>query len=151
MGDESTAAAEEGATTTEKAADGGSYPGQSIGLARTGPGSAAGFGRRLVALLIDCVLATLVALFFTRPHAPKLWSAAVLFVEYTFFVGLFGQTPGMRVLGIGCVDVSDGRPIGIPRAAVRAVLLQLFVPAVILDRNGRGWHDKAAASVMVRG
>jgi len=121
------------------------------GLPAAGSGAAAGFGRRLAALVVDGVLCVLVAALFTRPAAPRLWSALVLFVEYTFFVGLFAQTPGMRLLRIACVRIGTGGPIGIPRAALRATLLQLFVPAVMLDRDGRGWHDKAAGSVVVRG
>ena len=110
----------------------------------------AGFGRRLAALIVDCVLAVLVAGAFTYPAAPRIWSAVVLFVSYTFFTGLFSQTIGMRLLRIGVVRVDGGGPIGIPRAALRALLLQLFVPAVILDKDGRGWHDRAAGSIVVR-
>jgi uncharacterized RDD family membrane protein YckC len=122
-----------------------------LGLPASGPGSAAGLGRRLAALVIDCALSALVATVFTRPEPPKLWSAVVLFVAYTFFVGVFGQTPGMRLLGIGVVRVIDSKPIGIPRAALRALLLQLVLPAAVMDSNGRGWHDRAAGSVVVRG
>ncbi|MCW2502711.1 MAG: hypothetical protein JWO79_995 [Actinomycetia bacterium] len=111
--------------------------------------SAASFGRRLAALVIDCVLATLVAVAFTYPVAPRLWSGVVLFVSYTFFTGLFAQTIGMRLLRIGVVRVTDGRPIGLLRAAARTVLLQLVVPAAILDREGRGWHDRLTGSIVV--
>jgi uncharacterized RDD family membrane protein YckC len=110
----------------------------------------AGFGRRFAALVIDSVLSVLVATVFTYPAAPRLWSAVVLFVSYTFFTGVFTQTVGMRLLRIGVVRVRGGGPIGIPRAALRAALLQLVLPAAILDRDGRGWHDKAAGSIVVR-
>ncbi len=119
-------------------------------MAATGPGSVASFGRRLVALAVDAVLSVLVASLFTRPDAPRLWSAIVLVGVYTFFVGFFGQTPGMRLLGIACVRVADGCRLGLGRAALRALLLQALVPAVIVDRDGRGWHDRAAGSVVVR-
>ena len=127
------------------------HRGAGLGLPATGPGSVAGFGRRLAAFTIDCVLAVLVAGVFTRPEPPKLWSAAVLFLAYTFFTAFFSQTPGMRLLGIGCVLVSDGKPLGVPRAALRALLLQLLFPAAVLDQDGRGWHDRLTGSVMVRG
>jgi uncharacterized RDD family membrane protein YckC len=110
----------------------------------------AGFGRRFAALVIDSVLATLVAGIFTHPVAPRLWSAVVLFISYSFFTGLFAQTIGMWVFRIGVVAVTDGRPIGLPRAAVRTILLQLVVPAVLLDRHGRGWHDRLTGSIVVR-
>ena len=127
------------------------HRGAGLGLPPSGPGSVPGFGRRFAAFVIDCVLAVLVAGLFTRPEPPKLWSAAVLFLAYTFFTGFFSQTPGMRLLGIGCVRVSDGQPLGIPRAALRALLLQLLIPAAVLDQDGRGWHDRLAGSVVVRG
>lgn len=135
----------------DSGAGGSTSPARASGLPTSGPGAAAGFGRRLAALVIDGALCVLVAGLFTQPAAPRLWSALVLFAEYTFFVGLFAQTPGMRLLRIGCVRVGTGRPIGIPRAALRAALLQLLVPAVLLDRDGRGWHDRLTGSVVVRG
>jgi uncharacterized RDD family membrane protein YckC len=126
------------------------HRGARLGLEPAGPGSAAGLGRRLVALIVDCALSALMAFVFTKPHPPSFWSAVVLVIEYTFFVGLFGQTPGMRLLGIACLRVRDGKPIGLVAAAIRALLLQLLVPAVIYDQDGRGLHDKAAGSVVVR-
>jgi uncharacterized RDD family membrane protein YckC len=129
----------------------GDYRGAGVGLPPSGPGSVAPTSRRIAALVVDCALSALVAAFFTRPEAPRLWSAVVLFVAYTFFTGFFGQTPGMRLLGIGCVRVADGRPLGVPRAALRALLLQLVFPAAIMNSDGRGWHDRAAGSVVVRG
>jgi uncharacterized RDD family membrane protein YckC len=122
-----------------------------LGLPESGPGSAAGFGRRLAALAVDGVLAALVAAVFTRPEPPGLWSSVVLVLSYTFFTGVYGQTPGMRLLGIGVVRVANGRPLGLPRAALRALLLQLLLPAVVMDADGRGWHDRAVGSVVVRG
>ena len=44
----------------------------------------------------------------------------------------------------------DGAPIGLPRAALRTLLLCLLIPALIWDRAGRGLHDKAAGTVVVR-
>ncbi|GAA1691145.1 RDD family protein [Fodinicola feengrottensis] len=131
------------------------HRGALLGLPASGPGALAGFGRRLAALVVDGLLSVLVALAVVslvtgHPQPPGTWSAVALFVEYTFFVGFFAQTPGMRVLGIACVRLPDGGPLGLWRAAVRAALLQLFVPAVITDENGRGWHDRAVQSVMVR-
>lgn len=128
----------------------GAHRGADLGLPADGPGALAGFGRRLAALAVDCLLSFGAAALFTRPQLPGVWSAVVLFAEYTLFVGFFGQTVGMRLLGIACGRLPDGGRVGLWRAAVRAALLQLLVPAVITDRNGRGWHDRAVNSVMVR-
>ena len=108
---------------------------------------AAPFGRRLLALLVDGALSVLAAGVFDRP---QLWSSVVLIVEYTFFTGLFAETPGMRLLGLRCVSLPDGGSLGVPRALLRAVLLSLVLPAAVMDKRGRGYHDKAARSMVVR-
>jgi uncharacterized RDD family membrane protein YckC len=103
--------------------------------------------RRFGALMIDWLLCLLVARLL-GPFSSN-WAPFVLIVEYAFFIGLFGQTPGMRLTGIAAVSVTDGRPIGIPRAFVRGVLLAVLVPALIMDRQRRGWHDRAAGSIVI--
>nr|WP_239088086.1 RDD family protein [Planosporangium mesophilum] len=103
--------------------------------------------RRFGALMIDWLLCLLIA-GFLGPF-PNNWAPFVLVVEYAFFLGLFGQTPGMRLTGIAAVSAADGRPIGIPRALLRGVLLALLVPALVMDRYRRGWHDRAVGSVVI--
>jgi uncharacterized RDD family membrane protein YckC len=112
----------------------------------------ASLGRRFAALVIDWVMCLLVARFFV-PLTGEAWRpvipSVILVVEYAFFLGLFGQTPGMWVTKIRCVSVPDGGVLGVPRAALRGLLLVLVVPALIMDGQRRGWHDKAAGSVML--
>jgi hypothetical protein len=36
------------------------------------------------------------------------------------------------------------------RSALRALLLCLFVPALVMDADSRGLHDRAARSVVVK-
>ena len=62
--------------------------------------------------------------------------------------GLAGGSAGQIARGLRVVRL-DGRPLGLPRAALRTLLLLLLVPALIWDRDGRGLHDKAADSVVV--
>jgi uncharacterized RDD family membrane protein YckC len=111
----------------------------------------AGFGRRFAALLIDWALCTVVASLFVADLRADPWpQLGVFVVVHAFFVGLFGQTPGMALLRIRCVSITDGGAIGIPRGILRAVLLALVIPAMISDGDGRGLHDRAARSAMVR-
>ena len=111
----------------------------------------AGFGRRFGALVLDWALCTLVASLFVDDLRANPWPQLGVFVlVHAFFVGLFGQTPGMAVARIRCVSITDGGAIGIPRAFLRAVLLALVIPAMISDGDGRGLHDRAARSAMVR-
>jgi uncharacterized RDD family membrane protein YckC len=129
-----------------------------VGMAASTPGAAdvtqtetAGFGRRFGALLIDWALCTLVASLLVDDLRANPWPQLGVFVlVHAFFVGLFGQTPGMWLARIRCISVVDGGAIGLPRAIVRAVLLALVIPAVISDGDGRGLHDRAARSIMVR-
>ena len=129
---------------------GGTTPARQPAAEGVTVGQPATFGRRFAAVTVDWLLSFLVAGLFTTGATPGLWVTAVFFLEYTFFTGLFGQTPGMRLLGLACVRLDDGRPLGLARAAQRAFLLNLVVPAVIFDKDGRGLHDRAAGSVVVR-
>ncbi|MEU4623041.1 RDD family protein [Actinoplanes sp. NPDC023801] len=109
----------------------------------------AGLGPRLGALVIDWVLCVLIASLYASPNE-KAWPAvAVLVLANTFFLGLFGQTPGMRLFRVRCASYPDGGVIGLGRGLLRAVLLGLFVPAIILNSEGRGLHDRLAGSIVV--
>jgi uncharacterized RDD family membrane protein YckC len=105
--------------------------------------------RRFGALVVDWILCVLVSLIFADPRSSGWPPVAVLVAEYGFFIGLFGMTPGMRLAGLRCVSDRDGRPIGVPRAVVRGLLLAVVVPALIMDERHRGLHDRVAGSVVV--
>ncbi|HEX6686309.1 MAG TPA: RDD family protein [Candidatus Limnocylindrales bacterium] len=98
--------------------------------------------RRFGALLIDWLLCLLVSYTFAHPFADPWAPVLVLIAEYAFFIGLFGQTPGMRLARFTCTDTESGRPPGIPRAALRGLLLALVIPAIL------GWHDRAARTTL---
>ncbi|WP_436522314.1 RDD family protein [Actinoplanes sp. HUAS TT8] len=110
----------------------------------------AGGGQRLIALLIDWVLCLLVAGLYANPSRVAWPPVVLLILINTFFIGLFAQTPGMRLARIGCRSFADGGAIGLGRGLVRAVLLALLIPALIADENGRGLHDRAAGSMVIR-
>jgi hypothetical protein len=132
--------------------DGGTrYSGQRYGLPASGAGSVASMGRRLVALVVDCVLAALVTSLFVhaRPDALNYWSLLTWFVITVAGTSFFGATPGMALLGLRLARV-DGHPTLPPwRAAARAALVVLVVPAVIWDADRRGLHDKAAGTIVL--
>ncbi|MEV0645268.1 RDD family protein [Phytomonospora sp. NPDC050363] len=106
-------------------------------------------GERFLALLIDWILCLLLAVAVAPQPYGNLWASAVLVLEYAVFIGLFTQTPGMRVAKIRCVRL-DGERLGLYRAFIRGVLLALVVPALIMDSDRRGLHDRAAESVVIR-
>jgi len=119
-----------------------------------GPGSVAGFGTRLLAALIDGALANLLAIAIdggykqTHTHTVEV-TVAFLLIEL-FFVGIFGQTPGMRVLGIGVLRSDRQERATFGWVALRTVLLAAVIPAVITDQSGLAMHDRAAGTATIR-
>jgi uncharacterized RDD family membrane protein YckC len=119
-----------------------------------GTGSLARFGRRLVAVLVDWLLCELIAAGFMgyRLGQGGLGSfkpLAVFVVMNLLLVGTLGSTIGHRLLGIRVVRLG-GAAAGPLRASIRTMLLALVIPAVVWDRDTRGFHDKIAGTVTVR-
>jgi uncharacterized RDD family membrane protein YckC len=119
-----------------------------------GPGSLARFGRRAVAICVDWFLCTVIAtgLMDYRlgegglgPFKPL----AVFAVMNLLLVGSLGSTIGHRLLGIRVVRVG-GAIAGPLLGAIRTVLLCAVIPAVIWDRDTRGFHDRLAGTVTMR-
>ena len=111
------------------------YPGEGLGLPEEGPGSMAPTGRRVVALFIDGVIAQVIAM------------GLLGYVQGAG--GLGGYTVGHRLLRLR-VDRCPSGYAGLGRGLVRSVLLCLALPPLIVDREGRGLHDRLAGTVIVR-
>jgi uncharacterized RDD family membrane protein YckC len=109
----------------------------------------AGFGSRFAALMIDWAFCLLISSFYANPFTVAWPATVLLIVVNTIAIGFFGRTPGMTLARIRCVSYADGGAIGPWRGLIRAVLLALIIPAVILNGQARGWHDRAAGSVVV--
>jgi uncharacterized RDD family membrane protein YckC len=122
------------------------YPGEKFGLPEKGPGSVAGMGRRLGALLIDWVVCTLIAL---AAFHDQYWTLAVFAAQDYLLTALTGLTLGKRLTGIRVARL-DGRPVGFLWGLVRTVLLLTVVPPLVADRDLRGLHDRAANTIVVR-
>lgn len=118
------------------------------------PGEVAGLGRRLAALTIDWLVAIGVSLLLFRDvtYGSLESSVAILLifaVEVILLTWLTGASFGQRIIGIQVVRTDGGR-LGLGRVALRTVLICLVVPAVVIDSDGRGLHDRAVGSVVVR-
>ena len=128
------------------------YRGQRLGRPETGPGSVAGMGQRLVALVIDWVASLLVSgeLFHLgQGRAPGALTLLIFAAEILVLTLLSGGSFGQLLLRLRVERVSGGRLPFLP-LLVRTVLLCLVVPPLIYDRDGRGLHDRIAGSVVVR-
>jgi uncharacterized RDD family membrane protein YckC len=134
----------------------GQYPGQRLGLPRSGPGSLAGFGRRLCALLLDWLVAYGLAGLglATGLVTEALLSTAVLVIWLllgTAAVRLFGFTPGQYACGLRVVPLGVvGGGVGLARAAARGVLIALVIPPLFTDADGRGVQDRVTGTAVVR-
>ena len=130
------------------------HPGERFGLPAEGVGAAAGFGRRLAGLTVDWLLAyvlTLAVLGLDALGGSAIgWWVWVVWAGLTALsTGVTGMTPGMVAVGIRVARIDMAAVPGF-RALLRTVLLGLVLPAVIRDADGRGWHDRASQTVVVR-
>ena len=128
-------------------------------------------GKRLVAHLIDnsvpAVVAGTLTVMATRRvpvFNPLLAVGVVIVVAWLILVwrmfALRAAGPGMRLMKLQLVGLSDGRPIGWGRflvrfvvlLALRATVLGLLLMLVFLVRQRRrqGWHDLVANSVVIK-
>lgn len=128
-----------------------------LGLPAQGPGSVASSGRRALAFAFDAIASGLVARLLDPVDTTGqldlsvgLLPLAVLAVVYVVGLLLLGRTPGMQLLGLRVARI-DGTGVTLVPAALRTALLLLLVPAVVTDRDGRGLHDRAAGTAVVRG
>ncbi|HSN05968.1 MAG TPA: RDD family protein [Candidatus Angelobacter sp.] len=130
------------------------YRGERLGLPESGPGSVAGFGRRLAAVVVDWLASLLLVRLFLPgiaygTPASSLATMGFFLAELTLFTWLVGASFGQRLLGIAVVRLDGGAP-GPARAFLRSVQVCLLVPAVVWDRDGRGLHDRSVGTVVVR-
>ncbi len=114
----------------------------------------ASWGRRIVALIVDWLLCTVVVIAFTgleeytSPGSTA--SAAVLgvyVVESALLTWLAGGSAGKLLTGL-CVVPADGqlRRLNPLKALVRQVLIALVIPPLVFRADGRGLHDMFAGT-----
>jgi uncharacterized RDD family membrane protein YckC len=127
-----------------------SYPGQRFGLPEEGPRSVAGVGRRLGALILDWLACLAISLAIVHTQRDAQLTTLLLFgAEIWLLTALTGYTLGKRVLGIRVARI-DGKPVGLVMGLLRTVLLLVVVPALVLDKDLRGLHDRAARTIVIR-
>ena len=120
----------------------------------TPPTEAAGLLRRVLALLIDWFASTVVALLAVGvgsygSGSDALATLIVFVLEVVILTWLTGASFGQRILGLRVVAMDGGR-VTFPRVLLRTLLICLVIPALVMDSQGRGLHDRAAGSFVVR-
>lgn len=129
----------------------GDYRGQLIGLPQSGAGSLAPMSRRIVALFVDYFIAMgIAALIVQGAGSLNTVTYIVWFLLGMLTVMLFGFTPGQFFLRLRTIRIDDAVPVGFVRALARQALLTFVVPALFTDGDGRGMHDRATGTALVR-
>jgi len=131
------------------------WPGRRLGFPPAGPGAVAGWGRRLLALVIDwalslfAVAAFLGADVWTGRGAAQ-WAPLVVFAfEVWILTTLLGGSAGQLAIRV-TVRRTSGEPLDIFRALLRTVLICLVIPPVIYNADQQGLHDLAVDSIALR-
>ena len=130
------------------------YPGQQLGLPAQGHGSLATWGARVGALIIDWAVCMGVAVVLFGPGVVTGggWRAfmtlATFFVQSTLLSWLAGGSLGQVICRIAVVRL-DRQPLGIARAVLRAALVSLALPAVIIGPNRRNLADLTAGTIVI--
>jgi uncharacterized RDD family membrane protein YckC len=112
----------------------------------------ASWPRRIVALFVDWILATLIAVGIIGPgsysHDPSSsWVVlAVFLVEVTVLTAFAGASFGQLLAGIRVLTL-DGRPLNLLLATARTILICVVIPPLVFrSDSGRGLHDLAVGS-----
>jgi hypothetical protein len=140
------------APETASASD--AYPGHRLGLPREGRGSLASWRSRVGALIIDWAACMLVAVGFfgTGVITGGGWRAwmilTIFFVESAVLSWLAGGSFGQLLSRIAVVRLAP-QPLCLPRALLRAFLVSLALPALIISTDRRGLQDLAAGTVVI--
>ena len=150
-----------GTNLPDSAAGHSEFPGQRLGLPRSGAGSIAGMGRRIAAMLADWMIAYGLAglavgvglisreQLLYSPVGPSLIMGIWLLLG-AVSVRLYGFSPGQLLLGMRVASIDNRQQVGIGRALARGVLVGLVVPALFTDSDGRGIQDRVTSTAVVR-
>jgi uncharacterized RDD family membrane protein YckC len=102
----------------------------------------------MAAIAIDWGVAVLISFAFFHYDA---WATLAVFaLMQIVFIPTIGGSIGHRILGLRVVPLNGGW-VGPWRAALRTVLLAIVIPALVWDSDQRGFHDKVAGTVLIRG
>lgn len=120
------------------------------------PFETASWLRRILALVVDWTASTLVVVAILGPTgwSDSRWSGfdtlAIFVFQSTLLMALVGGSFGQLATRLRVVRTDgSGRPLSVPRALLRQVLVVLVIPPLIFRPDGRGLHDMAVGSATV--
>ena len=117
----------------------------------------ASWSHRIGALVIDWFASILVVMLFIGPGGwlenpnAGTYTLGVFVLESALLVALAGGSFGQVATRLRVIRY-DGppRPLSLRRALVREVLVALVIPPLVFRPDGRGLHDMAVKSAVVR-
>lgn len=117
--------------------------------------SYASVARRLGALAVDyfASLGIAVVVFREFPYGTQgsmLATIGVFFVEIVIFTFLLGASFGQKLLAMRVVNNFNGGRLSLWRIMLRTLLILLVIPALVMDSDGRGLHDRIVGSRVIR-
>ena len=123
------------------------WPGKKFGLPQEWPRSTPTYLRRVAGLGIDRALAVVLSVLFFDYNA---WWTLALFVLLNVVGGLLlAGSPGHLLAGIRIAPITGGA-LGLVAPLVRPLLIALVIPALIVDEDQRGVHDRLVGTILVR-
>ncbi len=131
------------------------WPGEHLGLPAKGPGSLASVMRRTGGVFIDWFICLAIANGVVAITSSLGGVATVTPMIYLLLgvisVWLFARTPGQAILGMGVARIDADARVNFLRAFARTFFTLFIFPAVLVDADGRGIHDRATGTSVVMG
>ncbi len=116
----------------------------------------AGWGRRVLALVIDWILSLLVVGAFIGQDvwggggAAQWAPLAVFATEAWILTTLLGGSAGQLLVGV-VIRRTSGARLDAGRALLRTLLICLVIPPVVYNMDQQGLHDLAVDSIALKG
>lgn len=130
------------------------HPGARLGLPLEGHGSLASWQARIGALIIDWAACSGIALLFSLAGVGtgSTWQSGLtlvlFFVQSAVLAWLVGGSLGQLICRLAVVRL-DRQHLGLPRALLRAFLVSLALPALVIGPDRRHLADLAVGTAVI--
>ena len=131
------------------------WPGKTFGLPEDGPRSVPSLLRRVGGICIDWAISMGVSIGIAVGWYGMDWldhngfvTGLIFVVMHMLFGLVIGGSPGHLLLKMRMAPIKGGA-LGIAAPLIRPWLIILVIPAVMMDRDQRGVHDRIVGTIMV--
>ena len=131
------------------------WPGKVFGLPEEGPRSVPSLLRRVAGICIDWAISMGVSIGIAVGWYGLDWldhngfvTGLVFVVMHMLFGLVIGGSPGHLLTKMRIAPIKGGA-LGIAAPLIRPWLIILVIPAIMMDRDQRGVHDRIVGTIMV--